>query len=440
MRLAFFLAFAVEAVAATAPTFHKDVLPILQKNCQSCHRPGEAGPMSFLTYKDTRPWAKAIREAVLMGKMPPWFADPAHGSFQNDRRLSKSDIATLTEWAQGGALEGDPNDAPKPVAFVEGWNIGAPDVVLEMPAEYDVPASGTIEYQHFVVPTHFTEDKWVRVVELRPGNRAVVHHAAVFVRPPKSGWMREAKVGQAFSSQDSENQGLSDEMLDFHVPGSAPHALPPGQAKLIPAGSDLILQMHYTPNGKPAKDRSRLGLIFAKDQPAERVYTLPVINHDFAIPPGAPDYKVDAQMIIQDDTKLVSMNPHMHLRGKAFEFRALYPTGESQVLLRVPNYNFAWQLQYYPTRQLALPKGTRIELSAWFDNSANNPANPNPAKEVRWGDQSWDEMMVGTLDLTLPAAGDPMNLLRPKAVAKAGGPVEGTETSPHEKTARAQSQ
>jgi hypothetical protein len=439
MRIAFLLALAVQSGAAT-PTFYKDVLPILQKNCQSCHRPGEAGPMSFLTYQDTRPWAKAIREAVLLRKMPPWFADPAHGSFQNDRRLPQNDIATLTAWAQGGALEGDPKDAPKPVAFVEGWNIGTPDVVLEMPAEYDVPPSGTIEYQHFIVPTHFTEDRWVRVVELRPGNRAVVHHAAVFVRPPKSGWMREAKVGQAFPSQDSGNQDLSDEMLDFHVPGSVPHALPAGQAKLIPAGSDLILQMHYTPNGKPAKDRSRLGLIFAKEPPTERVYTLPVINHDFAIPPGAPDYKVDAKMIIQDDTKLVSMNPHMHLRGKAFEFRAVYPTGESQVLLRVPNYNFAWQLQYYLKRQLPLPKGTRVELSAWYDNSANNPANPDPAKEVRWGDQSWDEMMVGTLDLTLPVTGDPMNLVRPKAVAKDGGRTERTESSPHEKTARAQSQ
>ena len=391
MRLAFFLALAVQAAAATAPTFHKNVLPILQQNCQSCHRPGEAGPMSLLTYNDMLPWAKAIREAVLLRKMSPWFADPAYGSFQNDRRLSKSDIATLSAWAEGGALEGDPKDAPKPEAFVEGWNIGTPDVVLEMPAEYDVPASGALEYQHFVVPTQFTEDKWVRVVELRPGNRAVVHHAAVFVRPPKSGWMREAKVGQAFSSQDSENQDISDEMLDFHVPGSVPHILLPGQAKLIPAGSDLILQMHYMPNGTPAKDRSRLGLIFAKEPPNERVYTLPVINHDFAIPPGASDYRVDAQMIVQDDTKLVSMNPHMHLRGKTFEFRAVYPTGEKQVLLRVPNYSFAWQLQYYPKRQLALPRGTRVELSAWFDNSANNPA---PAKEVRWGDQSWDEMMV----------------------------------------------
>ena len=440
MRVTFLLALAAQAGAAAVPTFHKDVLPILQKNCQSCHRPGEAGPMSFLTYQDTRPWAKAIREAVLLRKMPPWFADPAHGSFQNDRRLPQNDIATLTAWAQGGALEGDPKDAPKPVAFVEGWNIGTPDVVLEMPAEYDVPPSGTIEYQHFIVPTHFTEDRWVRVVELRPGNGAVVHHAAVFVRPPKSGWMREAKVGQAFPSQDSENQDLSDEMLDFHVPGSVPHALPPGQAKLIPAGSDLILQMHYTPNGKPAKDRSRLGLIFAKEPPAERVYTLPVINHDLVIPPGAPDYRVGAKMIIQDDTKLVSMNPHMHLRGTAFEFRAVYPTGESRVLLRVPNYNFAWQLQYYLKRQLALPKGTRVELSAWYDNSANNPANPDPAREVRWGDQSWDEMMVGTLDLTLPVTGDPMNLVRPKAVAKDGGRTEITESSPHEKTARAQSQ
>ena len=184
-----------------------------------------------------------------------------------------------------------------------------------------LPGEAAIEYQHFVVPTHFTEDKWVRVVELRPGNRAVVHHAAVFVRPPSSKWMREAKIGQAFSSQDSAHQDLSDELLDFHVPGSVPHALEPGQAKLIPAGSDLIFQLHYTPNGKPTKDRSRLGIIFAKEPPVERVFTLPVINHDFVIPAGAAAYKVDARMVVQDDSRLVSLNPHMHLRGKAFEFR-----------------------------------------------------------------------------------------------------------------------
>jgi hypothetical protein len=370
--------------------------------------------MSFLTYASTRPWAKAIREAVVLRKMPPWPADPAYGHFQNDPRLSARDVATLRAWADGGAVEGNASDAPKPADFVEGWNIGNPDVVLEMPVEYRVPATGTIEYQHFVVPTGFTEDRWVRVVELRPGDRSVVHHAAVFVRPPESKWMREAKVGQAFSSQDSENQSLTDEMLDFHVPGSVPHTLGPGQAKLIKAGSDLIFQIHYTTKGKPSKDRSRLGIIFAKEAPSERVYTLPVLNHDFAIPPGAPDYKVEAHMVLQAATKLVSLNPHMHLRGKAFEFRAVYPTGESQVLLRVPHYRFAWQVQYYLKPQLTLPVGTRLELTARFDNSPNNPANPDPTKEVRWGDQSWEEMMVGTLDLTLPANGDPIDLMRPR--------------------------
>jgi hypothetical protein len=414
MHLACLFALGLPLAAATGPTFYKDVMPILQKKCQSCHRPGEAGPMSFLTYASTRPWAKAIREAVVLRKMPPWPADPAYGHFQNDPRLSARDVATLRAWADGGAVEGNASDAPKPADFVEGWNIGNPDVVLEMPVEYRVPATGTIEYQHFVVPTGFTEDRWVRVVELRPGDRSVVHHAAVFVRPPESKWMREAKVGQAFSSQDSENQSLTDEMLDFHVPGNAPHTLAPGQAKLIKAGSDLIFQIHYTTKGKPSKDRCRLGIIFAKEAPSERVYTLPVLNHDFAIPPGAPDYKVESHMVLQAATKLVSLNPHMHLRGKAFEFRAVYPTGESQVLLRVPHYSFAWQLQYYLKPQLTLPVGTRLELTAWFDNSPNNPANPDPTKEVRWGDQSWEEMMVGTLDLTLPANGDPIDLMRPR--------------------------
>src|SRR6266851_8326948 len=246
--------------AAPAPTFYKDVLPVLQRNCQGCHRPGEAAPMAFLGYEDTRPWAKAIRQAVLTKKMPPWLADSAHGQFANDRTLTAADVETLTAWADGGALAGHPKDAPKQVQFAQGWNIGKPDLILEMLNEYQVPASGTIDYQHFIVPTGFTEDKWVQVVELRPGNRAVVHHAAVFVRPPESRWLRQVKPGEPASGKQAEaGLGLAEEILDFHVPGSVPHTLPPGQAKLIKAGSDLVFQMHYTTNGKPATDRTHLG-------------------------------------------------------------------------------------------------------------------------------------------------------------------------------------
>jgi len=416
---------AMAASVSAAPTFYKDVLPVLQRNCQSCHRAGEAAPMALLTYQDARPWAAAIKQAVLAKKMPPWFADTAYGHFANDRTLSKPDLDTMVAWVDGGAVAGNPKDAPKPMEFADGWNIGKPDVILEMPAVYQVPESGTIEYQHFIVPTGFTEDKWVQVVELRPGNRAVVHHAAVFVRPPDSRWMRDVKLGEAATGKQVAGQGLGEELLDFHVPGSVPHALPTGQAKLIRAGSDLVFQMHYTANGKPATDRTRIGIVFAKEPPRERILTLQIVNRGFAIPPGDPDYAVEAKMTVQDKARIVALNPHMHLRGKSFEFRIVPPNGESQVLLRVPHYDFSWQLQYYLADQLAIAPGTRIECSARFDNSPNNRFNPDATKEVRWGDQSWEEMMVGTVDVAIDAKMNPMDLYRPKRAATPGNPVAG---------------
>jgi len=429
MLMRIFVGMLVMAAALNAaPTFYKDVLPVLQRNCQSCHRAGEAAPMALITYEDSRPWAKAIRDAVVTKKMPPWLADPAYGHFANDRTLSKTDIETLVGWVEAGAPAGDSKDAPKPVEFTEGWNLfdktnpgGKPDVILEMPAAFQVPASGTIEYQHFIVPTGFTEDKWVQVVELRPGNRAAVHHAAVFVRPPGSRWLRDAKVGEPASGRQAEaGQGLGDELLDFHVPGSVPHVLAPGQAKLIPAGSDLIFQMHYTATGKPATDRTRLGIVFAKAPPRERIVTLQIVNRGFVIPPGDPDFPVDAKLTIQDHARIVALNPHMHLRGKSFEFRLVPPNGDPQVLLRVPRYDFSWQLQYYLAEQLAIAPGSRIECSARFDNSPNNRFNPDATKEVRWGDQSWEEMMVGTVDVAVDAKMSPIDLYRPKRAGSAG--------------------
>ena len=401
--------------SAAPPTFYKDVLPVLERNCQSCHRAGEAAPMPLVTYKDARPWAKAMRQAVLTKKMPPWLADPSIGHFTNDRTLAKVDVETLVKWSDAGAPAGNPKDARKSVELVEGWNIGKPDVTLEMAAEYEVPANGTIEYQHFIVPTGFTEDKWVQVVELRPGNRAVVHHAAVFVRPPESKWMRNAKPGEPVGRQAESGISLYEEILDFHVPGAVPHALPEGQAKLVKAGSDLVFQMHYTTNGKPATDRTRIGIVFAKQPPRERIFTLQIANRGFAIPPGAADYPVDSKLTLQADARIVALNPHMHVRGKSFEFRvvAAAPGNDPQVILRVPRYDFSWQLQYYLAEPLQLARGSRIECLATFDNSPNNPANPDPSKEVRWGDQSWEEMMVGTVDVAIDAHMDPMDLYRP---------------------------
>jgi hypothetical protein len=363
-------------------TFHRDVLPILRNRCQGCHRPGEIGPMSLLTYQDARPWAKAIREAVLLKKMPPWFADPRFGKFSNDRSLTSPEVETLVAWVDGGAVAGDPKPAPKPRAFAPGWNIGVPNAIFEMPDEFHVPASGVLEYQYFAVPTGFTEDRWVERAEVRPGNRAVVHHAIVFVRGP---------------SQDRW-PGFR-QYLAGYAPGAVPQIWKPGQARLIPAGSTLVFQMHYTANGKPAADRTSIGLVLAKQPPEERIVAMTASNHWFSIPPGAADHRVDSSVVLDQPVSLVGMRAHMHLRGKSFEFRAVYPTGESEILLRIPRYSFNWQPYYYLEKPLPMPKGTRIECTAYYDNSPNNPRNPDPTAEVRWGEQSWEEMMIGWLDI-----------------------------------------
>jgi hypothetical protein len=408
------------SLTAGQATFHKDVLPILQKNCQGCHRPGEAAPMSLLTYKDARPWAKAIRESVRMKRMPPWFADPHVGKFANDRSLNQHDIDILATWADSGAPEGDPKDSPSPVKLVTGWNIGEPDLVIEMPSDYRVAAKGTIDYTYFVVPTRFTEDKWVRFAEVRPGNRKVVHHVIAFIREPGSKWLRSAVPGEPFVPKKGEGGGggFGGQFLVGYAPGTVPDMLEPGQARLIKAGSDLVLQMHYTAKGEEQTERSKVGIVFAKEPPAQRVITLAAMDTKFVIPPGAANHKVSSELTLQRETTLTALIPHMHLRGKAFEYRVVYPTGETQELLRVPRYDFNWQLTYVPQKPLVLPKGSRIACTAWFDNSPNNPHNPDPASEVRFGEQSWEEMMIGFFNVTLDPATDPNSLVRepkPKA-------------------------
>jgi hypothetical protein len=408
------------AANAASVTFYADVLPILQKHCQSCHRPGEAAPMAFLTYEQTRPWAKAIREAVTLKKMPPWLADSHYGKFSNDRSLSQQEIESLAAWAENGARAGDRRGAPKPASFVDGWNIGKPDAVLEMAAQYQIPANGAIEYQHFLVPTRFTEDKWIQALEMRPGSRASVHHAAIFVRPPGSKWIPDLKEGEPYGTKNQRwflGRSSDDELLGFYVPGGMPYVLKAGQAKFIKAGSDLIFQIHYTSTGKPALDRSRVGLVFADKPPAERVYSLTITNTKLVIPPMTADFPFEAEFRLPRDVTLIGLNPHMHLRGKSFEFRVIYPDGRSEILLRVPKYSFSWQLYYYLQEQIKLPAGTRIECHATYDNSPNNPENPDPRAEVRWGDQSWEEMLVGTLEVGIPLRMNLMDLFKPQAVA-----------------------
>jgi hypothetical protein len=362
--------------------FHKDVEPILQKHCQQCHRPGEAAPMPLLSYAQTRPWAKAIKTAILSGKMPPWHADSHYGKFSNDLSMPPADKETLTAWIDAGAPEGNLADAPTPRKFTDGWQIPRPDVIFEMPETFVVPAGGSIDYQYFPVPTNFTEDKWVEAVEVRPGDRSVVHHAIVV-------------TGEAGDDQ-------SQDFLAGYAPGTVPQIWKPGQARLIKAGSFLIFQMHYTAKGRPAHDRTRIGLVFAKKPATEQIVAMQATAHRLAIPPGDPNYRVTAIATIDEPCTLVGLRAHMHMRGKEFTFRAIYPSGAVETLLSIPHYDFNWQPYYYLETPKVLPRGTRIEAIGVFDNSANNPANPNPGAMVFWGPQSWDEMMIGWFDVAVP--------------------------------------
>ena len=411
------------AQAADAPasvTYHRQVVRILQARCQGCHRPGEIGPMSFLTYKETRPWAAAIKEAVTVRKMPPWSADTSGQRFSDNPSLSDAEIKTLVDWAKNGAPEGDARDTPPPLAFTEGWNIGKPDVTFEMPEDYEVPAKGAIPYTYVILPGKFERDTWIRSAEIRPGNRAVVHHVNSLVRDPKSTWLREYPVGKPFVPQESgspESRIASGAAFTGYTPGQGPMNLSPGQGKLIKAGSDIVLQIHYTTNGKPAKDRTKIGMVFATEFPTQRVMRLLVLDRNFVIPPGVSDYPVKGVFTVQSDCELISVRPHMHYRGKAMEMSAVYPDGRREALLSLPHYDFEWQFNYGLEKPKHLPKGTQIEAVGHFDNSPNNLRNPDPKAEVRWGDQTWEEMMVGFFEVAF----DPK--LEPRDIVIAPNPV-----------------
>lgn len=364
-------------------TFSKDIAPLFYKHCAECHRAGEIGPMSLMTYKEVRPWARAIREKVLTREMPPWHADPQYGAFSNDRRLSQPDINTIVAWVDQGAPEGNPQDLPPAPPFIAGWNIGQPDMIFYLPKKYPVPATGVIDYQYFTVPTHFKEDRWVQAAEIRPDQRAVVHHIIVFV--------------QTGDKAKAEGQRL----LVGYAPGEQPAILPKGLARKIPAGASLLFQVHYTPNGTATEDRSYVGLIFAKEPPKKQLLTRPIMNQDFVIPPGDPNYTVESSYTFKADAHIHSLMPHMHWRGKDFQFRVTYPDGTSKIILSVPKYSFAWQSIYNLKEPVPAPKGTRVDCLAHFDNSKKNKYNPDPTKEVRWGDQTWEEMMIGWTSFTL---------------------------------------
>ena len=427
-------------------TFSKDVAPIFFKNCVECHRPGEGAPFSALTFKDVRPWAKSIREKVVKREMPPWHADPHVGEWSNDRRLTQTEIDTIIAWVDQGAKEGDPKELPGAPKFVEGWTIGKPDVVLTMSEEFTLEASGPDEYQYFEVPTDFKEDKYIQMAEARPGNRKIVHHIIAFVVPPdkeekagkrskmskeeieklrekyekdsiryKDGFLIRTKMdapvhddgcslpsGGNGDRRDGSGQEEGGTLLAGYAPGMNQAMWETGTVKKVPAGSKLLLQVHYSKvAGEVQKDRSSIGLIFAKTPPEKTLVTRPVANGYFMIPPGAERHKTTACWAVKEDIHIVTLMPHMHLRGAAMEIKAFYPDGRSETLLNVPQYSFSWQEVYYLKRPATIPKGTKILVTGYFDNSAKNKFNPDPTKPVRWGDPTYDEMMIGWIDYTV---------------------------------------
>lgn len=366
--------------------------------------------MSLLTYREARPWAKAIRESVMLRRMPPWHADPSVGRFANARVLPPSEIEIIRQWADSGAPEGSPKDAPEPLRFLEGWSISKPDQVFEMPVEFEVPDKGELEYMHFAVPTGFTEDRWIQEVEVRPGNRALVHHIGVYLRPKGSQWLPQLKAGAGVPiTNRSGTRTPADELFAQYVPGSPAQRFPGGQARLLPAGAELIFQLHYQPNGKPGKDRSRIGVVFAKKPVTERIHTISVGNAAFVIPPGVADYPVEAVWPFLAPARILSIIPHMHLRGRSFDCWVAFPDGRREPVLRVPQFNRNWQIEYRLATPLEMPVKSRMGCKAIFDNSANNPWNPDPTVEVRWGDQTRDEMMVAYVDIAVQADSDPFS-------------------------------
>jgi peroxiredoxin/mono/diheme cytochrome c family protein len=366
---------------AGSVTFTKHVLSILQDRCQECHHAGTAAPFSLLTYDDAVNWSAMLKEVVLERRMPPWHADPRYGHFANDRKLTQAEINTLVDWVNQGTPEGNPEDAPPAKEFEEGWRIGKPDVIFELPQEVSIPASGTVPYKYFATETNFKEDMWVEAAEARPGNRAVIHHIIVFYQAPGA------------------KRGVQEKnWIVAAAPGDEPLRLPEGVGRKIPAGSKLIWQMHYTPTGKPETDRSQVGLKFCKSPPEKLSRVFGVDNQRFIIPAGSTNHVVKSGHTLERPVTLIGMMPHMHLRGKAFSYTASFPDGRKEILLSVPQFDFNWQTSYRLEKPISIPSGTRIECVALFDNSAGNLANPDPKSAVRWGDQTWEEMMIGYLD------------------------------------------
>lgn len=426
-------------------TFSKDVARIFYQHCAECHRPNDMAPFSVLTYKEVLPWAESIREKVRAREMPPWHADSRYGEFLNDRRLSREEIETIVTWVGQGAKEGNPEDLPPLPRFFPGWKMGKPDYVLAMSEDYTIEAHAPDSYVYVTFPTKFKEDTWVQAAEILPGNRRIVHHVIAHVLTPealasgakrdnaefpqaeneptifyKQGSLSRVKMdapviddganapngGSLFNRRTDDGGGGYSVLLASYAPGKGPDVYPPGTAKRIPAGSTIILQIHYSSfHGAiktPQKDRTIVGLIFAKEPPEKRAVTFTVPNQFFKIPPGAANHRVTAAYTFDREVQLISYMPHMHLRGKDMKYEVVFPDDRRQTLLWVPKFEFNWQTVYRLKNPMMVPRGTRIIVTAHFDNSAQNKHNPDPTTAVRWGDPSYDEMMIGWIEYVVP--------------------------------------
>lgn len=384
-------------------TYSEHAAKVIQNNCQSCHRPGGVGPFELMTYEDAKSWSTSIREVIVRDIMPPWHASAPHGHFSNDRSLTDDDYNTLLDWIDDGAVEGDKSKLPEARSFSKDWTIGAPDLVVKMEKAVEIPAETPelgVPYKYIWAGKPFEKETWIKSAEVRPDATEVVHHATAYIVPEgvKIDLVNDERPGEGTLADLSSPINSLPYLVAF-VPGDNAFELNEGLAKRIPKGARILFEMHYTPNGKKQSDRTELGLVFADKPPEHEVLADGAINYWFSIPPGAPNHPVKAKTRkFRRDSMLLSMNPHMHYRGKSFKYELVEPSGKRTLLLDVPNYNFDWQTTYWLAEPIEIPKGSYIQCSATFDNSKDNPFNPDPTVRVTWGEQTWQEMMLASIE------------------------------------------
>ncbi|MGH9660932.1 MAG: ascorbate-dependent monooxygenase [Bryobacteraceae bacterium] len=397
MRCTLLVALSAAALAA-APTYSREVSRIIQKNCEGCHRPGQIGPFALTSYDEARAFASEIKKATQARRMPPWHALPGYGDFKNERRLSDSDLDTLARWVDAGAPQGDPKDLPAAVKYSDDWALGKPDLVITPDVSFDLEPSGADEYRCFVVPTAFDADRTIQASEVRPGNRKVVHHVLLYTDVTGKARALDAADPRPGFTCFGGLGFLPHTSLGGWAPGAVPGRLPSDVGRLLAKGADVIMQVHYHKNGKKESDRTSLGLYFHQ-QPATRfLRSQPILNIAIRIPAGAENHRETARWTVREDIVAYAATPHMHLLGKEMRMVATFPDGSLRDLVWVKNYDFNWQTNYVFKEPIPLPKGTVIDVTAFYNNSASNPANPNnPLRDIRWGEGTTDEMLIGWL-------------------------------------------